>query len=81
MLRKVNGQSSESFLRNPDPRFVPAGNYSGITHLHDDVYAVVSDKSDSVLFFKFRIQVDELTGELRHVENLGYDVTVDWKSL
>ena len=45
--------------------------------MHDDVYAVVSDKSDSVLFFKFRIQVDELTGELRHVENLGYDVMVD----
>lgn len=58
-------------------RFVPAGNYSGITHLHDDIYAVVSDKSDSALFFKFRIQVDELTGELRHVENLGYDAMVD----
>lgn len=65
------------FPQKSYPRFVPAGNYSGITHLHDDVYAVVSDKSDSVLFFKFRIQVDELTGELRHVENLGYDVMVD----
>ena len=58
-------------------RFVPAGNYSGITHLHDDIYAVVSDKSDSALFFKFRIQIDELTGELRHVENLGDDAMVD----
>lgn len=47
------------FPQKSYPRFVPAGNYSGITHLHDDVYAVVSDKSDSVLFFKFRIQVDE----------------------
>ena len=65
------------FSQKSYPRFVPAGNYSGITHLHDDVYAVVSDKSDSVLFFKFRIQIDELTGELRHVENLGYDVMVD----
>lgn len=68
------------FSQKSYPRFVPAGNYSGITHLHDDIYAVVSDKSDSALFFKFRIQVDELTGELRHVENLGYDVMVDGSS-
>ena len=47
---------------------VPAGNYSGITHLKDNVYAVVSDKSDSALFFRFRIDVDSLTGELHQVE-------------
>ena len=34
---------------------VAAGNYSGIAHLHDDIYAVVSDKSDSALYFNFRI--------------------------
>src|SRR5574344_959863 len=62
-------------------RFVPAGNYSGITHLHDDIYAVVSDKSDSALFFKFRIQVDPLSGELEHVENLGFSETVREKGL
>ena len=28
------------------PKTVAAGNYSGIAHLHDDIYAVVSDKSD-----------------------------------
>ena len=28
------------------PKTVAAGNYSGITHLHDDIYAVVSDKSE-----------------------------------
>ena len=56
---------------------VPKGNYSGITHLHDDIYAVVSDKSDSALYFNFRILVDPVTGELKRVENLGYVERVD----
>ena len=56
---------------------VPAGNYSGITHLHDDIYAVVSDKSDSALYFNFRIQVNPATGDLEQVENLGYTFMVD----
>lgn len=59
------------------PKTVPPGNYSGITHLHDDVYAVVSDKSDSALFFNFRIQVNPKTGDLEHVENLGFTERVD----
>lgn len=54
------------------PKTVPPGNYSGITHLHDDIYAVVSDKSDSALYFNFRIQVNPQTGELENVENLGF---------
>ena len=53
------------------PKTVAAGNYSGIAHLHDDIYAVVSDKSDSALYFNFRIQVNPKTGELEQVENLG----------
>lgn len=63
------------------PKTVAAGNYSGITHLHDDIYAVVSDKSDSALFFKFRIQLNPVTGELEHVENLGFSQTVREKGL
>lgn len=59
------------------PKTVPAGNYSGITHLHDDVYAVVSDKSDSALYFNFRIQVNPKTGDLERVENLGFTEYVD----
>ena len=54
------------------PKTVAAGNYSGIAHLHDDIYAVVSDKSDSALYFNFRIQVNPKTGELEQVENLGF---------
>ena len=59
------------------PKPVAAGNYSGIAHLHDDIYAVVSDKSDSALYFNFRIQVNPKTGELEQVENLGFTERTD----
>ena len=59
------------------PKTVAAGNYSGIAHLHDDIYAVVSDKSDSALYFNFRIQVNPKTGELERVENLGFNERTD----
>ena len=59
------------------PKTVTAGNYSGIAHLHDDIYAVVSDKSDSALYFNFRIQVNPKTGELEQVENLGLTERTD----
>ena len=59
------------------PKTVAAGNYSGIAHLHDDIYAVVIDKSDSALYFNFRIQVNPKTGELERVENLGFTERTD----
>ena len=59
------------------PKTVAAGNYSGIAHLHDDIYAVVSDKTDSALYFNFRIQVNPKTGELEQVENLGFTERTD----
>ena len=59
------------------PKTVVAGNYSGIAHLHDDIYAVVSDKSDSALYFNFRILVNPKTGELEQVENLGFTERTD----
>lgn len=59
------------------PKTVAAGNYSGIAHLQDDIYAVVSDKSDSALYFNFRIQVNPKTGELEQVENLGFTERTD----
>lgn len=59
------------------PKTVAAGNYSGIAHLNDDIYAVVSDKSDSALYFNFRILVNPKTGELEQVENLGFTERTD----
>ncbi len=69
----------KEFEQKSFPKSVPPGNYSGITHLHDDVYAVVSDKSDSALYFNFRIQVNRETGELSHVEYLGFSEYIDSK--
>ncbi len=63
------------------PHTIPAGNYSGLARLHDDVYAVVSDKSDSALYFRFRIQVDSLTGDVERAECLGPSVRIGEGSL
>ena len=70
---KVERENSQKAF----PKTVAAGNYSGIAHLHDDIYAVVSDKSDSALYFNFRIQVNPKTGELEQVENLGFTERTD----
>lgn len=52
-------------------RQIPAGNYSGITPLGDDVYAMVSDKSDSALYFNVRLYISRQTGELLDAEYMG----------
>lgn len=54
------------------PGKIPPGNYSGITHVGGDEYAVVSDKSATDGFFLFRIDVDSVSGEIKNVENLGF---------
>ena len=76
----AGAQDGNVVRENPQkafPKTVAAGNYSGIAHLHDDIYAVVSDKSDSALYFNFRIQVNPKTGELERVENLGFTERTD----
>ena len=50
---------------------VPRGNYSGITRVSDDVYTMVSDKSDSAIFFNVRLYISKQTGELLQAEYLG----------
>lgn len=57
------------------PSTVPAGNYSGITSIGGNRYAVVSDKASEDGFFIFDIKVDEKTGDIVHVMNLGYRST------
>ena len=53
-------------------RTVPKGNYSGLTWLGDDRYAVVSDKSSESGFFRFRIQIDTVSGDIKDVVNDGF---------
>lgn len=60
---------------------IPSGNYSGITPLGDDVYAMVSDKSDSALYFNVRLYISKQTGELLQAEYLGPQGRVDTISL
>lgn len=51
---------------------IPAGNYSGITWLGGDRYAVVSDKSAEDGYFVWSIKLDSITGELLAVTNEGF---------
>ena len=46
---------------------VPAGNYSGITWLGDDRYAVVNDKSATAGFHLMTIRIDDTTGDIKEV--------------
>jgi len=49
------------------PKSVPAGNYSGITWLGGDRYAVVNDKSPTAGFHLMTIRIDDNTGDIREV--------------
>ena len=53
-------------------RTVPKGNYSGLTWLGGDRYAVVSDKTSESGFFRFRIQIDSVSGDIKDVVNEGF---------
>lgn len=72
----VYDSAAQSLLRaNRQQQFddmIPAGNYSGITSLGNDRYAVVSDKSDTDGFYVFHISVDSITGSISDVVNEGF---------
>ena len=53
-------------------RTVPKGNYSGLTWLGGDRYAVVSDKTAQSGFFLFRIEIDSVSGDIKEVVNDGF---------
>lgn len=63
-LLKVNKQ--QKF-----PRDIPAGNYSGITPIGGNRYAVVSDKTDDG-FYIFHIDIDTIKGRILSVSNEGF---------
>lgn len=64
-VQNVNEQQSFSSR-------IPAGEYSGITHIAADTFAVVSDKTEGHGFFLMKIQTNETTGKILDVQNLGY---------
>ena len=49
------------------PKTVPAGNYSGITWLGGERYAVVDDKSPTAGFHLMTIRTDAITGDIKKV--------------
>lgn len=49
------------------PKTVPAGNYSGITWLGGDRYAVANDKSQTAGFHLMTIRTDAETGKIKEV--------------
>lgn len=51
---------------------LPAGNYSGITALGNNRYAVVSDKSETEGFFILHIETDSVKGCITSLENEGF---------
>ena len=54
------------------PAYVPAANYSGITYLGGNHYALVEDKSADDGFEMFAIVVDSLSGDIVSVEYEGH---------
>ena len=50
---------------------IPPANYSGITHIKDNLYAVVDDKSNSEGFYLFRIDINLKNGKVTNVEFVG----------
>lgn len=69
----ANGQVTVTINKQKAfPQTIPAGNYSGITWLGDNRYAVVSDKSEEDGFFVFEIDVDSISGEVVAARNLGF---------
>lgn len=48
------------------------GNYSGITPIGDERYAIVSDQEKNSGFFVWQIEMDSLTGQIRNVVNEGF---------
>ena len=51
---------------------IPAGNYSGITWLGGNRYAVVNDKSAESGFHLFTIDIDSVTGAILHAAEHGF---------
>lgn len=54
------------------PKQIPAGNYSGICAIGDNLFAVVDDKNAEDGFYVFRFDVDTQRNIIRNAENMGY---------
>lgn len=53
--------------KNINKMGVKTGNYSGITHINDNLYAIVSDKEKTDGFYIFEINIDRNNGSIESV--------------
>lgn len=70
LLLTVLQVSAQQVVQNKQrhfPKTVPAGNYSGITWIGDDRYAVANDKSQTAGFHLMTIRIDSVTGIINEV--------------
>lgn len=51
---------------------LPPGNYSGITYMGDNLYALVSDKGNKDGIHLLNIQFNKRTGSINKIQNLGF---------
>lgn len=79
LLQPADGQAAAPKVTlNKQRHFseaVPAGNYSGITWLGGDRYAVVNDKSSTAGFHLMTIRTDSLTGDILSVSEDGFQTS------
>jgi len=55
---------------------VPAANYSGITYIGDNRYAVVSDTEQRERFYMMDIQLDSITGMVTNISHKDIPITI-----
>ncbi|WP_456104784.1 esterase-like activity of phytase family protein [Prevotella sp.] len=71
----IFAQTPQLIRINPQHYFkrtVKKGNYSGLTWLGENRYAVVSDKNGESGFFIFHIQIDTVSGDIIEVREVGF---------
>lgn len=64
-IDKINRQRSFS-------KTLPGGNYSGMTHLSRDLYALVDDKSEADGFRMVRVRFNRHSGNITRMDDLGF---------
>lgn len=62
---EVSAQQVKVNKQHSFPKTVPAGNYSGITWLGGNRYAVADDKSQTAGFYVMSISTDAKTGDIK----------------
>ncbi len=71
----VAAQSLSVVIDNKQQKFhkqIPAANYSGITNIGNNRFALVDDKSTDDGYYIFQINIDDATGKIEDVVNEGF---------